>query len=391
MTELDQVHAAVKQESLRDPASAASNPDLHVWLMESCALCGQALAGNKAVKQHLNRQHPEVMSRVQQLITPRLQQHKVMMKKGCQTKVDAPGRHSEQCVPLLQTHVLQEAQRQGLDMTPRAYEAQPKKPSKQNKAKAAPQVGLQAPVFVLHGFWLLANRRNHCYANSVLQILHWAVPTADLSLLQEPKRASRLAHLTPEHPSLEPATRGWTFDGRQQDAAEFLTAILPNFSPLSLGAWETRSPLESGYIVDEEGTFPVFLNVDMAADLQTMINSWSNRSPIQAFLPPARFVCLALPRYAGRGKNSQPVQLQGAVALPFFAGADSTIARVPFRLRSGIVHLGSEPTSGHYRSFVLSEGQWYLGDDACPPSACQLADPLIACNCYLLLLEHQAD
>ena len=58
---------------------------------------------------------------------------------------------------------------------------------------------------------------------------------------------------------------------------------------------------------------------------------------------------------------SQPVQLQGTVALPFFAGA------------------------------VLSEGQWYLGDDACPPSACQLADPLIACNCYLVLLEHQAD
>ena len=155
------------------------------------------------------------------------------------------------------------------------HEAKPKKPSKQTKAKAAPHVGLQAPVFVLHGFWLLANRRNHCYANSVLQNLHWVVPTAELPLLQEPKCASQLAHLTPEHPSLEPATRGWTFDGRQQDAAEFPTAILPNFSPLSLGAWETRSPLEGGYIVDEEGTSPVFLNVDMAADLQTMINSWS--------------------------------------------------------------------------------------------------------------------
>ena len=43
MTELDQVHAEVKQESLRDPALAASDPDLHVGLMESCALCGQAL------------------------------------------------------------------------------------------------------------------------------------------------------------------------------------------------------------------------------------------------------------------------------------------------------------------------------------------------------------
>ncbi|CAE7264138.1 unnamed protein product [Symbiodinium microadriaticum] len=103
----------------------------------------EALAGNKAVKQHLNRQHPEVMSRV-----------------------------------------LQEAQKQALDLTPR-----------------------------------------------------------------------------------------WTFAGRQQDAAEFLTAILPNFSPLSLGAWET----DAGYIVDEEGT----------------------------------------------------------VELPLYAGADSSIEWVPFQLRRG--------------------------------------------------------
>ena len=89
---------------------------------------------------------------------------------------------------------------------------------------------------------------------------------------------------------------------------------------------------------------------ELPASRELLLTLRSNRSPIHAFLPPARFVCLALPRYAGHGKNSQPVQLQGAVALPFFAGADSTIARVPFRLRSGIVHLGSEPTSGHYRS-----------------------------------------
>ena len=39
MTQLDQVH--MKQESLRDPALAASDPDLHVGLMESCALCAR--------------------------------------------------------------------------------------------------------------------------------------------------------------------------------------------------------------------------------------------------------------------------------------------------------------------------------------------------------------
>ena len=43
--------------------------------MEGCALCGQALAGNKAVKQHLNHQHPEVMRLVLPIITPRAQDH----------------------------------------------------------------------------------------------------------------------------------------------------------------------------------------------------------------------------------------------------------------------------------------------------------------------------
>ena len=60
VTELEQFHERVKAEALREPGQAAMNPDLQIWLMESCALCGQALAGNKAVKQHLNRQRPEV-------------------------------------------------------------------------------------------------------------------------------------------------------------------------------------------------------------------------------------------------------------------------------------------------------------------------------------------
>ena len=134
----------------------------------------------------------------------------------------------------------------------------------------------------------------------------------------------------------------------------------------------------------------MFLDVEMLADLQGMILSWSNRDPTHAFLRPAKYVCMALPRYVGHGKNSQAAKLQEALDLPFFAGADSSIEWVPFQLRSGIVHLGAEPTSGHYRSFVNSEGQWYLGDDASTPAACHLSDQLIARNCYLLLLEHIA-
>ena len=112
-----------------------------------------------------------------------------------------------------------------------------------------------------------------------------------------------------------------------------------------------------------------------------MVNQWSSQSPVHALVAAEQLVFLALPRYAGDGKNSSPIQLSEALLLPVYEGADSTLSWHPFRLRAGVVHLGAEPTSGHYRSFVRADAQWYLGDDSRPPSA------LISGNCYLLLLE----
>ena len=394
VTELEQLHDRVKVEALRDPGQTAMNPDLQIWLMESCALCGQALAGNKAVKQHLNRQHPEVMTRVQAIISPRLQLHKVMMKKGqpcryCRTKVDAPGRHSEQCVPLLQTHVLQEAQQQRLDLTPRAYEAKPRATPTTSRSRRTQQIGLPAPVFVLEGFWLLANRRNHCYANAALQILHWVMPAVSVPVLQEAYRASQLARITPEHHVLAAVTRGWTFDGNQHDSAEFLSAILLNLPGIQVCSWETRSPMDAGYVVDEEGLSPIFLAAPLADNLQAMIDQWSNQTPVHALITAERYALLALPRYVGEGKNGSPIRLQETLSLPVFEAEGSALTWHSFLLRAGVIHLGEETTSGHYRSLIRTEAQWFLADDSRPPAACNLNDPMITGNVYLLLLELQ--
>ncbi|CAE7819766.1 unnamed protein product, partial [Symbiodinium necroappetens] len=112
---------------------------------------------------------------------------------------------------------------------------------------------------------------------------------------QEAYRTSQLARITPEHQVLDSITRGWAFDGNQQDAAEFLSVILPNLSGIQVCCWETRSPLEAGYVVDEEGLSPIFLNVPIAEDLQTMINSWSNQTPARALVAAEKLVFLALP------------------------------------------------------------------------------------------------
>ena len=78
--------------------------------------------------------------------------------------------------------------------------------------------------------------------------------------------------------------------------------------------------MEAGYVVEEEGISPIFLNVPLAEDLQTMINRWSSQTPVRALVAAEQFVFLALPRYAGDGKNSSPIRLQEMLSLPAFEG-----------------------------------------------------------------------
>ena len=174
------------------------------------------------------------------ILPPRLQQFKVFFRKGdtcryCRHRIDAPGRHSQQCSPLLQAHVLYEVVQRGMSTQPREYV--PKMTSARSVQGVVPSgsaLGLTHPVFQLEGFLLLANTRNHCYANSSLQCIHWLLPSIRDSLLQEAQRVSQLVRITPEHTSLVHITSGWLFDGRQHDAAEFLHTILGNLHPSHL-------------------------------------------------------------------------------------------------------------------------------------------------------------
>ena len=109
-----------------DLEAAARDPAHHSLFMESCVLCGQTISAQKGIKQHFNRQHPEIMKALATIRPPRLQQFKVFFHKGdtcryCRHRIDAPGRHSHQCSPLLQAHVLHEVVNRGLSTQPRDY------------------------------------------------------------------------------------------------------------------------------------------------------------------------------------------------------------------------------------------------------------------------------
>ena len=55
---------------LTDLDAAARDPVHHSLFMESCVLCGQTLFAQKGIKQHLNRQHPEIMEALATLPPP---------------------------------------------------------------------------------------------------------------------------------------------------------------------------------------------------------------------------------------------------------------------------------------------------------------------------------
>ena len=112
-------------------------------------------------------------------------------------------RHSQQCSPLLQAHVLHQVVNRGLSTQPRDYvpKTAPTRPA-QEVATSCSALGLAHPVVQLEGFLLLANNRNHCYANSSLQCLYWLLPSIRDSLMQEAQRVSQLVRITSEHTSL---------------------------------------------------------------------------------------------------------------------------------------------------------------------------------------------
>ena len=253
--------------------------------------------------------------------------------------------------------MLHEVVNRGLSTQPRDYvpKKAPTRPA-QEGAESCSALGLAQPVVQLEGFLLLANTRNHCYANSSLQCLYWLLPSIRDSLMQEVQRVSQLVRITSEHTSLVHITSGWFFDGRQHDAAEFLHKIFGNLHPISLGYWETRKSVPEGIIVNEEGNSPIHIDSQVCSTAQQMLDLWAGQDTARALILDSENVCIALPRFTGGPKNADPIELSDQLSIPFFPDPTDTVSWATYSLEALIIHQGSEATSGHYRA-VVRKGQ----------------------------------
>ena len=69
-----EAQARLRVAVLTDLNAAARAPVHHSLFIESCVPCGQTISAQQGIKQHSNRQHPEIMGALATTFPPRLQQ-----------------------------------------------------------------------------------------------------------------------------------------------------------------------------------------------------------------------------------------------------------------------------------------------------------------------------
>ena len=136
---------------------------------------------------------------------------------------------------------------------------------------------------------VLLNSSNSCYINSVLTALFRSAKDVSDTGLEAVFAEMQLGVGTAPRPlnlytsfALRSRARGWRFDGRQHDAAEFYSALAPERGPLQPAPWQARVDSEPG---TEHGVTPLLLPVDHPSSLQGCLDAWANRGLQYALLP----------------------------------------------------------------------------------------------------------
>ena len=178
----------------------------------------------------------------------------------------------------------------------------------------------------------------------------------------------------------------------KEKCVSILTAAAP--PGMLQSTWQARSIVQDVITITDQGAgCPLLLSVqspDSAhSTLQPILDAWHSQAAKHGFAAAPMSVVLQINRFQQVGdswtKCNQRVQVPDTCSLPVFSdGLDVTWHR--FRFRAGVIHLGSTPRTGHYRSILKpSAGQTLLiTDDGVPAAKVTRAqEDVIRANLYL--------
>ena len=414
--------SSVQEQLKKDPDLLLKKRHVTQHLLTNCSLCGQYIVGHKGVKQHIQKAHPAFWAQSSASILANMRTHKRLLHKKeecryCRIVVDAPVRHAEQCVVLLQTYAMSAACAKPMELPDlfsadppisqvRGREASSQEASSTSRIRShqapassqrdAPAEGRPSSVPVTA--WSLAYHNPHqlCYAHTVVHIL---ASLASEGILSDPYLRQILTEIDAvggrsssvdvrRLRQLRPLLTGWRFRPRQEDASQFLAHIIQRSHVLSADVWEARvqitAPVER-ISVEDRGGLILFLPdpPDGLSTLQQAISQWAHRGSTYGLLPGVNLVCIQIQRFEHLEKTNRPQVLDTTLELPEFIDNGTTTAVVSFRLYAFIIHLGDDWRSGHYRTGFLREEVAYLADDDRSPRRTTLLSDQICQGSYL--------
>ena len=167
--------------------------------------------------------------------------------------------------------------------------------------------------------------------------------------------------------------RVWAAPRRQHDIAEFLLFLRQHLSADMLaGSWGAAgsAPHRSLEVVDSGHTWPLLLagrppsahddpTPCVACSLQDLFTHWHEQAEPRALLEPPQFCAVQVGRFdiAADGeciKTAFQLQLEAVVHVPVFRANLQDVYFVKYSVRACSVHHGPTPSSGHYRSVLMS-------------------------------------
>ena len=425
MLQLQELRREVQGSTRSQLAKQAALPSAQV-LQHRCVVCGFWTPDHTKVKSHIRQAHPQVWQETGEAAGPLCAGHSVHTIKGqpcpfCRRPVYDKKKHPQQCVVLFQvclcwlrTHpfsttrgpgpaqpskagtrslkdFFQPQTRSAMPASQPATPAQPVQPQPSPAEGAAPVCQVSAAVRTM------LNSGNSCYVNSTLHALaalntgHFAFeslqPLLDLC-------ASHLSDARPLNPTglfqLRSLLPRWRFDGRQQDASEFYTALTSQgVGDLQAVQWQGRTDGQAE--AADIGESPLLLPQSPDhTSLSQIVVAWSENSFQIGLLWAPPLIAVVIGRWSAGHKLHTAVSLSEVTIPVWDEGQTRTWYR--YKVRAGVFHIGAEATSGHYRAFWYSSPHEALmtGDDAVRPSPASASDAKrVREGSFLLFLVRQ--
>ena len=361
-------------------------------LKQYCALCGQFIVGHKGIKQHIKQVHGAAWEAHSAKVFADMRTHKLMFSKGsscryCSHNVDAPGRHAEQCVVLLQIYLLLIAD---------VSQVEDQRKSRVSRASMGDHSTIHTGALATS----FANPHQVCYANSVWGLLlhchaHTVRALNSFHRVWHAFRSNTGGHVDLTRIAVvKGISDTWRLEATQEDAGHYLQHVLQS-ERLCLLEWEARVELSNprGTLVEDRGSNIIMLHTaerDETLDIQAMLTAWADQARVHGIAYCEEIMLVQLPRYVSHHKDIRPCRVPAQVQAPVFRGLDTQIEEHEFSLIGGLLHLGAEPRSGHYRHFLVENERAYLGDDFQLPQPVSLTTSLVESNVYILAYQRQS-